>query len=59
MSAWLKEGAAVSGRHTDVMLENVYERLEGLCQGHSQVSSSVGNVVAAACRLGSSKPFFV
>ena len=37
------------------MLENVYNRLEGLCQGHSEASSSVGDVVAAACRLGSSK----
>ena len=39
--------------HTDVMLESVYNRLEGLCQGHSEVSVSVGDVVAAACRLGS------
>lgn len=37
------------------MLENVYNRLESLCQGHSEVSSSVGDVVAAACRLGSSR----
>lgn len=41
--------------HTDVMLENVFNRLEGLCQGHSEMSVSVGDVVAAACRLGSSR----
>ena len=37
------------------MMENVYTRLESLCQGHSEVSTSVGDVVAAACRLGSSR----
>lgn len=47
--------ALLDAGHTDVMMENVYTRLESLCQGHSEASTSVGDVVAAACRLGSSR----
>ncbi len=41
--------------HTDVMMENVHVRLEGLCQGHSEPSVPIGAAVAAAARLGSKR----
>lgn len=41
--------------HTDVMMENVHTRLEGLCQGQSEPSVSIGDAVAAAARLGSKR----
>ncbi|KAA6424992.1 MAG: origin recognition complex subunit 1-like [Trebouxia sp. A1-2] len=41
--------------HTDVMMENVHVRLEGLCQGHSEPNVAVGAAVAAATRLGSKR----
>ncbi|KAL0033288.1 hypothetical protein WJX77_001908 [Trebouxia sp. C0004] len=41
--------------HTDVMMENVHVRLEGLCQGHSEPSVAIGAAVAAAVRLGSKR----
>lgn len=41
--------------HTDVVMENVHTRLEGLCQGHSEPSVSIGDTVAAGARLGSKR----
>ncbi|KAL3142669.1 hypothetical protein ABBQ38_002975 [Trebouxia sp. C0009 RCD-2024] len=41
--------------HTEVMMEDVHRRLEGLCQGHSEPQVSIGDAVAAAARLGSKR----
>jgi len=37
------------------MMENVHVRLEGLCQGHSEPSVSIGEAVAAGTSLGSKR----
>ena len=41
--------------HTDVIMDNVHMRLEGLCTGHSEAKVSIGEAVAAAVRLGSKR----
>ena len=50
----LTASTAATG-HTDVMMENVHVRLQGLCQGHSEPSVSIGNAVSAAAKLGSKR----
>lgn len=45
--------------HTEVMMEDVHRRLEGLCQGHSEPQVSIGDAVATAARLGSKRLLLV